>query len=147
MSHIKLVINFPRTKERHKFQTEEAVDKRKAWFSLSGKLCHKIYRSSTSIMMGGLSLLGTSCKETEMTFTKDVCRDVHSSFSGRSPVLQATPASNHRRTDRGLRANSPAGRCDEIKQEHRNLQQCVSRLSFCVFFISFFIMLFILFYI
>lgn len=125
------------------FQTEEGVDKRKAWFSQFGKLCRKIYRSSTTILMGGLSLLGTSCKETEMTFTKDVCWDVHSSFTGRSPVLQTTPASNHGRTDRGLRANSPAGRCDEMKPQHRDLHQRVSHPSF-VFFVFLFIMLFIL---
>lgn len=119
------------------FQTEEGVDKRKAWFRQFGKLCRKIYRSSTTILMGGLSLLGTSCKETEMTFTKDVCWDVHSSFTGRSPVLQTTPASNHGRTDRGLRANSPAGRCDEMKPQHRDLHQRVSHPSF-VFFVFLF---------
>ena len=87
--------------------------------------------------MGGLSLLGTCGKETEMTFTKDVCMDIHSSFTGRSPVLQTTPASSHGRTDRRLRANSPAGRCDEIKQEHGNLTPtCVSSelLHFLYFF-------------
>ena len=89
--------------------------------------------------MGGLSLLGTCGKETEMTFAKDVCMDIHSSFTGRSPVLQTTPASSHGRTDRRLRANSSAGRCDEIKQQHGNLHQCVSHLRFCIFCISFFL--------
>ena len=95
--------------------------------------------------MGGLSLLGTCGKETEMTFTKDVCMDIHSSFTGRSPVLQTTPASSHGRTDRRLRANSPAGRCDEIKQEHGNLTPtCVS--SELLHFLYFFFFLCFLFY-
>lgn len=142
MSHIKHVINFPRTKERHEFSDRRGCRQEESlvqpvWQTLPKRNLHHD---------GGAFTPGDMWQRNRNDIRQRCVHGCSQQLYWQEPVLQTNPASNHQRTDRHLRANSPAGRCDEIKQQQPKLTpMCVSSELLHFFVFLFFSMLFILF--